>query len=102
MESIRLHFPKGKNSSVSLTWMISSPKKTRPSFFPTNVPSVFIHFYIYSSFTGFFTYITFQKSRVLFLLDFPNGNGVGGRNFAIHLLPAATYLFEMTRVSIYA
>lgn len=31
------------------------PEKNTPSFFPTNVPSVFIHFYIYSSFTGFFT-----------------------------------------------
>lgn len=46
---------KGKTvPSVSLGWY-PPRKKTRPSFFLTNVPSVFIHFYIYSSFTGFFT-----------------------------------------------
>jgi hypothetical protein len=61
----------------------------------------FLYISTYTLLLRVFSLVTFQKSRV-FLLDFPNGNGVGGRNFAIHLLPAATYLFEMTRVSIYA
>jgi hypothetical protein len=61
----------------------------------------FLYISTYTLLLRVFSLVTFQKSRV-FLLDFPNSNGVGGRNFAIHLLPAATYLFEMTRVSIYA
>lgn len=91
---------KGKTvPSVSLGWY--PPRKKHA---PVSSPQMFLPFLYISTYTlllRVFSLVTFQKSRV-FLLDFPNGNGVGGRNFAIHLLPAATYLFEMTRVSIYA